>query len=629
MPRPTTTLITGSSCLLAAVAASAQTATPRVTQVPTTLNDFFLPGTQPDAGNANIDAFVGADQGNCVNCHANFATEYLDAEPFSHWKGSMMAQSALDPLFLAALTVANQDAAFSGDLCLRCHSPAAWVSGRSTPTDGSALSDPADFEGVTCHVCHRMVDPVYVPGVSPIEDQPIVDALFNAGLLPTELGSGRIVYDPDAKVRRGSLTGVNHPQGADAIYSPFHSTSFFCGQCHDVSNPAFSKQPDGTYLPNSLDTPHPTGAKADMFPVERTYSEWLNSAFANGGVDLMGRFGGNYTGLIQTCQDCHMPDTTGPGCNNSGTVRDNAPEHNFNGANTWVLDAVRSLYPDNDTGLNNDIVDGANARVAAIIAAASDMELRQEDNDLIVKITNYSGHKLPTGYPEGRRMWINVKFFDIADQLLLEHGHYDDINAELAANDTKVYEAKLGVSSEVEALTGVPAGESFHFALNNVWIKDNRIPPLGFTNANFQAAQAAPVAYTYADGQNWDETAYPIPANTDHAEVTVYFQTSSAEYIEFLDTENVTDTRGDTLVTVFDTHGKSAPAVMDFNTIALAPVANCPADLNGDDAIDTADLGILLGQFGTAGPSADLNNDGVVDTADLGILLGQFGTTCP
>jgi len=55
----------------------------------------------------------------------------------------------------------------------------------------------------------------------------------------------------------------------------------------------------------------------------------------------------------------------------------------------------------------------------------------------------------------------------------------------------------------------------------------------------------------------------------------------------------------------------------------------CPEDLNNDGTIDTADLGLLIGQFGTAGPEADLNGDGVVDTADLGLLIGQFGATCP
>ena len=57
-------------------------------------------------------------------------------------------------------------------------------------------------------------------------------------------------------------------------------------------------------------------------------------------------------------------------------------------------------------------------------------------------------------------------------------------------------------------------------------------------------------------------------------------------------------------------------------------LACCPGDLNGDGIVDTADLGVLLGQFGTANSLADINGDGVVDTADLGILIGAFGTSC-
>ena len=56
----------------------------------------------------------------------------------------------------------------------------------------------------------------------------------------------------------------------------------------------------------------------------------------------------------------------------------------------------------------------------------------------------------------------------------------------------------------------------------------------------------------------------------------------------------------------------------------------CPADLNGDGAVSGADLGILLGEWGTAGGStgADLNGDGIVSGADLGIALGDWGA-CP
>jgi len=52
--------------------------------------------------------------------------------------------------------------------------------------------------------------------------------------------------------------------------------------------------------------------------------------------------------------------------------------------------------------------------------------------------------------------------------------------------------------------------------------------------------------------------------------------------------------------------------------------AVCPADLNGDNLVDGADLGLMLTQFGGSG-SADLDGNGLVDGGDLGLLLVAFG----
>lgn len=64
--------------------------------------------------------------------------------------------------------------------------------------------------------------------------------------------------------------------------------------------------------------------------------------------------------------------------------------------------------------------------------------------------------------------------------------------------------------------------------------------------------------------------------------------------------------------------------------IVTFPAMNtCPADLapaGGDGHIDGADLGFVLGSWGT--PRADLNGDGNTDGADLGALLGEWGN-CP
>jgi hypothetical protein len=53
----------------------------------------------------------------------------------------------------------------------------------------------------------------------------------------------------------------------------------------------------------------------------------------------------------------------------------------------------------------------------------------------------------------------------------------------------------------------------------------------------------------------------------------------------------------------------------------------CPADLNDDNVVNGADLGLLLGSWGVCpGCPADLNNDGIVNGADLGLMLGSLGT---
>jgi mono/diheme cytochrome c family protein len=614
--------------------------------VNTTLQDFFMPGTQPTGNPVVLDPIVGAIDGNCANCHANFDPAEIEAEPFRNWVGGMMAQAMRDPEFLATMTIANQDAAFAGDLCLRCHTPAGWLGGRSLPTDGSSLSEPADFEGVTCHFCHRLVNPQFpVPGDGPASDDAILTELNNAGLVPAQPGGGRYVLDPDGGARRGprdpNVDGINHPQGADALFSPFHTRSDICATCHDVSNPVFVRQLDGTYAPGDLDAPHPTMDKYEMFPVERTYSEWSQSQFASGGVDLGGRFGGNHpTGIMETCQDCHMPDQIGPGCRNNGLVRPDAPQHALNGGNTWVLASIRTIdadgdgqpdYPDAETGLTDAIVQAAQARVTQLLENASDMELTQVDDVLQVRITNYTGHKLPSGYPEGRRLWINVRFLDDLGQLCAEHGAYDALTAELTTEDTKVYETKLGLDATMATLTGLPEGESFHFALNNVILKDNRIPPVGFTNAGFDSVQAGPVAYSYADGQYWDDTEYTIPACAATAEVALKYQSTSKEYIEFLLNENVTDNQGQIAYDQWVLHGRSAPVTMDTATIDV--VIPCPTDINNDgstNVLDLIDLLLCFGQPAVPGcESEDVNADGTVNVLDLIDLLLEFGQACP
>lgn len=52
---------------------------------------------------------------------------------------------------------------------------------------------------------------------------------------------------------------------------------------------------------------------------------------------------------------------------------------------------------------------------------------------------------------------------------------------------------------------------------------------------------------------------------------------------------------------------------------------DCGADLNCYGGVSSADLGLLLGAWGTSLPSYDLNGDGIVGGADIGVLVSQWG----
>lgn len=304
--------------------------------------------------------------------------------------------------------------------------------------------------------------------------------------------------------------------------------------------------------------------------------------------------------------------------------RPDMPQHGFAGANTWVVQSIRnSMLPDDadSLGLTQPAIDAASSRTIQMLQNASDMTLSQVGGSLKVRITNESGHKLPTGYPEGRRMWINVKFTNAAGQQIAERGAYDSATATLVTKDTKIYEAKHGISPAIAKLTGLTSGPAFHLALANKVYKDNRIPPRGFTNAAFNAIGSAPVGYSYADGQHWDDTLFDIPAGAASATVTVYYQTTSKEYIEFLRDQNVTNTTGIDAYNAWLGAGKSAPVAMDSAAIALNPAI--PGDLNGDGSVNGSDLAILLSNWGGSG-SGDINGDGTVNASDLAILLGNW-----
>lgn len=603
-------------------------------QLATQPADFLQPGTQPAPAELEF-----LDSAVCAQCHAGYRAS--DDEPSEAWAASMMAQSARDPLMRAALAIANADAAGSGETCIRCHAPFGWLEGRSTGGDLSAL-EPGDLDGVSCNFCHRLVDPI-ARADAPGADAAILAALDLAGTRPmgrcagnaaqacaadtecgaagpcaVQAGQGRFVVDPDESRRAPRLIPAHlHTTTA----SPYHARSEACAPCHDVSTPTFTRQPDGSWTLNDLGAPHPTQDPNQMFPEQRTYSEWRASAFASGGVVFAdGRFGGAKTAMlpntvpVSTCQDCHMPDVAQKTCE-QGPIRQDAGVHYFAGANTWVLGAVLDEYGD-ESGLTEAAVTAARARTAAMLQAASDLEVTQAGYRLTVRVRNETGHKLPTGYPEGRRMWLGVRFFT-GDTQIAEDGAYDDALATLdVPNTTKIYEAKQVIAADVAAASGLAVGTPFHLVLNGAVAFDNRIPPRGYTDAAFAAFGGAPVGQAYADGQHWDDTEYAIPLAATRVEVSLYYQTTTREYAEFL-RDGAPDATGQNAYDRWVARGRSTPVVMDRVTQDLTPICS-PDDAPCDDAdaCTTGDVCVAGACTGMSVPCADDGNACTDDVCD-------------
>jgi len=102
-----------------------------------------MPGTQP--GQVTLESSTTCYQchGGALNSWVKETTDqrerknYDEYNIYTAWQGSMMGNSARDPLMFACFTVSAQDSIFATgtpnavDICLRCHFPKGWLEGRS------------------------------------------------------------------------------------------------------------------------------------------------------------------------------------------------------------------------------------------------------------------------------------------------------------------------------------------------------------------------------------------------------------------------------------------------------------------------------------------------------------------
>jgi hypothetical protein len=478
-------------------------------------NPFDLPGTQPDELTLELRSPKV-----CKDCHGGFAAD----APNDAWGGTMMANAARDPLFHAALTVANQDSPLAGDLCIRCHAPRAWLFGRSTPAELANL-EPDDFESVQCDFCHRLVDQGTADG------------------LASYIGNAQY-FVADDFVRRGTIS--DSVSTHEWQYSRYFSQSELCGPCHDVSNPA-----------------------EGGFAIERTYTEWRNSAYPSEDI---------------TCQQCHMPEIEGPVAGARGMPDRTGHQHQFAGGNVWMPLVLSAEYPELGREEQYAAASSAAQRMLQGAATLSVAEIETTGTALrfLVRVENNTGHKLPTGYPEGRQCWLEVKVSDPEGNVLLHSGAYD------VEQGRRLQDAQLRRYEVAMADDGQPG---LHFVLQNELLEDTRIPPRGFR----ATPDTAPLGRQYPaldDGvepvlAHWDDAPYTVDLPETNLgplllEAQLLYQTVSREYVEFLRDENHTDDSGERMFELWEQHGGAPPSVMTRIEVEIG------RDLQGLSAGDTA-----------------------------------------
>jgi hypothetical protein len=356
--------------------------------------------------------------------------------------------------------------------------------------------------GIVCEVCHTYVESRYTPyhnfqksgteyvstpGIQPRET---LVAPTHQDMLPVPdptqpnlgwgVGAGSYRLSPHAlnlPERFGPLTNTNHSatpdpyvsgvfktdvpyqQGNFLIHKGYYHVMFeraeFCSACHDVTNPLTIKNDLGKWVGG--------------FPIERTYTEWLTSRYAD-------RPGNPYfdPNFKRDCQTCHMqqdyghPGTaqtlytgTGPQAPLTGKVwpggadRPVVYSHHFIGGNSYItrllgadLDAQGKVAPypqlsaysfssasdtspyhnaywlTTDKGPATHHARFAWDRLRNVVTLTLSGPISADagtTQPLHLSVSNTgSGHKFPSGFPEGRNAWVALRAFDLATGTELE-----------------------------------------------------------------------------------------------------------------------------------------------------------------------------------------------------------------
>jgi hypothetical protein len=431
---------------------------------------------------------VFATAATCMSCHNGIVTPSGEDLSFgSDWRASMMANSARDPYWQAAVRREVTDhpnaKADIEDECSTCHMPMARYLSKEDGQKGEifahlALAGAATpavqlaLDGVSCTTCHQITDAHFGEPAS-----------FTGGFTISTLRTQGAPHIFGPFVVDTGRTALMH---SAAQFRPAQAThlqqSELCATCHTLYTHALG----------------PDGEVVGELPEQVPYLEWKHSAYRD----------------ERSCQSCHMPvvEEPVPIASVLGPPREGVNRHVFRGGNFFMLRmlnryrtelGVEALPQELDVSAVRTVehLQSDAARVTIENVRVTGDRLRAD-----VAVANLAGHKLPTAYPS-RRVWLHVTVRDGSGEAVFESGALDPAGW-IAGNDNDAdpdrYEphyTTITAPDQVqiyEAIMADPSGAVTTGLLRAVrFAKDNRVLPRGFDKATAEediAVQGAAAA---------------------------------------------------------------------------------------------------------------------------------------
>ena len=456
----------------------------------------YADATAEDAASA----FLPSSQ--CIACHARLtAATGEDVSIGYDWRASMMANSARDPYWHAAVRREVMDhpalQAAIEDTCSTCHMPMARFDAAAAGGQGQVfanLGGPGPrhelaADGVSCTVCHQI-------SAEKLGEH----ASFDGGFVIEAASASRMAFgphdvDPGKQALMRSAATFTPSVGAHI------QRSELCATCH-------------TLFTTALDD---AGREIGTLPEQVPYQEWLHSDYR----------------ATNSCQSCHMPEVAAeaPIASVLGQPRANVSQHTFLGANAFMLDILRRYSGELGVRASPQELEAAAAETRRFLSArAATLEIaaarRTADGvELMLDVRSNTGHKLPTAYPS-RRAWLHVVVRDAGGRTVFESGAVRP-DGSIAGNDNDADAARFEPHYEIvtasdqvqiyEAIM-VDSGDAVTTALLKGvrFIKDNRVPPRGFDKRTAEPSIA--VRGAAADDADFlgggDRVRYRIPLAT-------------------------------------------------------------------------------------------------------------------